>query len=62
MDILGNIVDGHWHNKWKKRRYVNFSAIAMSIGSKMYQALLAYYAFTGTDYTSAIIRIISVLF
>ena len=39
----------------KNRRYVNHSAIAMSIGSKMCQALPAYYAFTGTDYTSAII-------
>ncbi len=39
----------------------NLSAIAMSIGSKMCQALLAYHAFTGTDYRSAIIRIISVL-
>ena len=45
----------------KTRRYVNLSAIAMSIGSEMCQALLAYHAFTGTDYTSAIIRIISVL-
>ena len=46
----------------KNRRYENLSAIAMSIGSKMCQALPAYHAFTGTDYTSAIIRIISVLF
>ena len=46
----------------KNRRYVNLSAIAMSIGSKMCQALPAYHAFTGTDCTSAIIRIISVLF
>ena len=45
----------------KNRRYVNLSAIAMSIGSKMCKALPAYYAFTGTDCTSAIIRIISVL-
>ena len=40
----------------KNRRYVNLSAIAMSIGSKTCQALLAYRAFTWTDYTSAIIR------
>ena len=40
----------------KNRRYANLSAIAMSIGSKMCRALPAYHAFTGTDYTSAIIR------
>ena len=40
----------------KNRRYVNLSAIAISIGSDVCQALLAYHAFTGTDYTSAIIR------
>ena len=40
----------------KNRRYVNLSAIAISIGPKMCQALPAYHAFTGTDYTSAIIR------
>ncbi len=40
----------------KNRRYVNLSAIAMSIGSKMCHALPAYHAFTGTNYTSAIIR------
>ena len=40
----------------KNRRYVNLSVIAVSIGSKMCQALPAYQAFTGTDYTSAIIR------
>ena len=44
------------------RLAVTMSIIAMSIGSKMCQALPAYHAFTGTDYTSAIIRIISVLF
>ena len=40
----------------KNRRYVNLSAIAMSIGSKMCQAMPAYHAFKGTDFTSAIIR------
>ena len=40
----------------KNRRCVNLSAIAMRIGLKMCQALPAYHAFTGTDYTSAIIR------
>ena len=46
----------------KNWRYVNLSAVAMSIGSKMCQALTAYHAFKGTDFTSAIIRIIPVLF
>ena len=40
----------------KTRRYVNLSAIAISIGSNVCQALPAYHAFTGTDYMSAIIR------
>ena len=40
----------------KNRRYVDLSAIAISISSNVCQALLAYHAFTGTDYTSAIIR------
>ena len=44
------------------RRYDNLSAIAMSIGSRMCQALPAYHAFTGADYMSEIIRIISVHF
>ena len=42
-------------NGKNRRRYVNLSAIAMSIGPKMCRALPAY-AFTGTDYTSAITR------
>ena len=40
----------------KNRRYVNLSAIAISIGSNVCQAPPAYHAFTGTDDTSAIIR------
>ena len=40
----------------KNRRYVNLSAIAISICSNVCQALPAYHAFTGTDDTSAIIR------
>ena len=43
----------------KNRRYVNLSAIAMSIGSKMCQALPAYHVLMGTDYTSAIIDIVN---
>ena len=48
-------MDTGTHNG-KNRRYVNRSAIAISIGSNVCQALPAYHAFTGTDYTSAIIR------
>ena len=44
----------------KNRQFVNLSAIAISIGSNMCQALPAYHAFTGTDYTSAIIRKVKV--
>ena len=40
----------------KNRRYVNLSAIAISIGSNVCQAPPAYHAFTGTDDMSAIIR------
>ncbi len=40
----------------KNRRYVNISAIGMSIGPNMRQALSAYHTFTGTDYKSAFIR------
>ena len=50
------MMDGHWHLQWQKQTMRHISAIAMRIGPKMCQALSAYHAFTGTDYTSAIIR------
>ena len=59
----GTNEDSRLHCGWtlvrqngKNRRYVNLSAIAISIGSTVCQALSAYHAFTGTEYMSAIIR------
>ena len=38
------------------RRYINISAIANKIGSKVCEALPGFHAYTGCDYTSSLIR------
>ena len=57
MDILCNIVDGHWYSQWQK---LKIRRACRPTGPNICNSLSAYHEFTGTDYTSAIIRNVKV--